>query len=243
MSRTSSSVCGANLTEGSVRPVRSSARAILQPVLRHEREVVLLVEDLAADLRIPLPELADLPVLPGDQLLVQRRDLDVEVELRQVEVGREAPDDVALPVPLDVEGRGLVLPGDPVEVQELSELSLGGVRERDGVALREGLERLRGRAHDPPATARLRFDRVPSRSVHTWSSAIANTPWPFRRRSITASGEWASYTPRPSDIRVTPCGGRFIDCRCSTAFRTRCSEIPVSSSFLITRSVTRSWNE
>ena len=48
------------------------------------------------------------------------------------------------------------------------------------------------RAHDPPVAARLRFERVPSRSLQTWSSAIAKTPCPVWRRSITASAEWAS---------------------------------------------------
>ena len=93
---TSSSVCGANLTapkstvSRSLRVVGSGlTRRILQAVLRHQRQVVALVEDLAPDLGVPLAEAADLPVLLRDELLVERRDLDVEVVDREVEVGRE----------------------------------------------------------------------------------------------------------------------------------------------------------
>src|SRR5215210_1636745 len=244
----SDSVCGANFTPGSLRAGRRSAGAILEAVLRHERQVVPLVEDLAPDLRVPLAELPHFPVLPGHQLLVERRDLDVEIELRQEEVGGESADDVSLAIPLDVERRGFVVPGDPVEVEQLRELALGGMGETDGVTLRQRLPHrcdrgLGSRTHDPAAAARRRLERVPSRSFHTWSRAIANTPWPFCRRSITASGECASYTPRPSDISVTPCAGRFMDFRCSTAFRTRCRDTPVSRSFLMTLSARRSWNE
>ena len=73
----------------------------------------------------------DLAVLLGHELLVEGRDLDVEVELGQVEVGREALGRVALAVPVDVEGRGLVAPLDLVEVQQLRELPLAVVSEPD----------------------------------------------------------------------------------------------------------------
>src|SRR5688500_17945368 len=157
----SASVCGANFTASSVRADRSSAGAVLEPVLRDEREVVALIEDLAPDLRIALAQLTDLPVLPGDELLVQRGDLDVEVELREEEVRGEATHHVALTVPFDVERCRLVVPDDAVEVEQLGELALGSVGETDRFALGEGLQRGcdRGhgsRAHDPPAAARLR---------------------------------------------------------------------------------------
>src|SRR5688572_29017122 len=166
ISSISDPVCGVNFT-GEVYEGLTSAGAVLEAVLRDEREVVPLIEHLASDLRIALPELPDLPVLPGHQLLVERGDLDVEIELRKEEVGGESTDDVPLTVPLDVEGSGLVVPGDPVEVEELCELALRGVGEADGVALGQSF---------------------PSRSFHTWSRAIAKTTCPFCRRSITASG-------------------------------------------------------
>src|SRR5205085_5190441 len=167
-----------------------------------------LVEDLAAHLRITFPETSDLPVLFRDELLVQRGDLDVEVVLREVEVRRELLDHVPLLVPLQVEGGRLVLPFDLIEVEESRELALAVVRESNGVA---AWGRRIGR-HDqgqaPPAEAapRVFFPpeadpeadleadledllRLPSRSVATLSTAIANTPWPLERRSTTASGE------------------------------------------------------
>src|SRR5436190_869831 len=169
------------------------ARQSLEPVLRDEREVVALVEALAAHLRIAFPESSDLSVLLRDELLVQRGDLDVEVVLRQVEVRGELLDDVPVLVPLQVEGGRLVLPFDLIEVEESRELALAVVRESNGVA---AWGRRIGR-HDqgqaPPAEAAPRgflpFVRLPSRSVATLSTAIANTPWPLERRSTTASGE------------------------------------------------------
>src|SRR6187397_2677526 len=119
---TSSSVCGANLMPNAQssrkfasgpspsRGPRRSAGDVLEAVLGHQRQVVALVEDLAVDARIQLPQATHLPVLLRDQPLVERRDLDVQVVLRQVEVGREPLDDVAVAVPLQVERRGLVGP-------------------------------------------------------------------------------------------------------------------------------------
>jgi hypothetical protein len=98
--RTSSSVCGANLISdhavygrrrgragdvgsapAATRPGGSALAAgeVLEPVLGDEGQVVALVEDLAIHARIQLAEPPDLAVLLGDQALVERRDLDVEV--------------------------------------------------------------------------------------------------------------------------------------------------------------------
>src|SRR4029077_19820722 len=46
-----------------------SAGRVLEAVLRDERQVVPLVEDLAADLRVAFPQPADLSVLLRDQFL------------------------------------------------------------------------------------------------------------------------------------------------------------------------------
>jgi hypothetical protein len=73
----------------------------------------------------------DLSVLLRHELLVERRDLNVEVELWEVEVGREPVRDVAGAVPVDVESRRLVEPLDLVEVEELRELALAVVGELD----------------------------------------------------------------------------------------------------------------
>src|SRR5262245_32967699 len=144
---TSSSVCGANLMPNAQSSRNSgpagsvpahpagSAGDVLEPVLVHEGQVVALVEDLAVGARIELAQSADLPVLLGDQPLVQRRDLDVQVVLRKVEVRGEPLHHVAVAIPLQVERCGLVLPVDLVEVQQLRELAFACVRERHGVAL------------------------------------------------------------------------------------------------------------
>src|SRR3954452_1181201 len=195
ISRTSSSVWGANLIrnvslaaghpdDGLGRPRRNalrragpSARDVLEPVLRHERQVVALVEDLAVDPGVQLAQAPNLAVLLRDELLVQRRDLDVQVVHRQVEVGCEALRRAAVAVPLEIERPGLVLPIDLIEVEQLRELALAGVGETEGVALGRGYGRS-GLAHAPPAEAvrgrfRFCFAIDPSRSVHTLSTAIA----------------------------------------------------------------------
>src|SRR4029450_3590355 len=180
-------------------PTRPLARHVLEPVLGHERQVVALIEDLAVDPRIELAQAADLAVLLGHEPLVERRDLDVEVVHRQIEVPREALDHVAVSVPFEVERRRLVVPLDLVEVQQLGELALAGVSEGNRVAReRRGLGR-RALGHAPPAARALPpffpafLARVPSSSVHTLSTAIAKTPCPLASRSTTASGDstWA----------------------------------------------------
>jgi hypothetical protein len=105
----------------------------LESVLHEQAEVVTLVEDLAPHLRVPLAETADLAVLLRDQLLVEGRDLDVLVVRGKVEVGGEPLGDVALGVPVDVEGARLVVPFDLVEVEKPSELPFGIVGKGDGL--------------------------------------------------------------------------------------------------------------
>src|SRR5205823_191197 len=100
----------------------------------------------------------------------------------------------ALLVPLQVERAGLVLPFDLVEVQEAGELPLAGVGKADAIALQAVRGGSRGRVHDPPARTARRpalfvLASDPSRSVHTLSTAMANTPCPLERRSTTASGD------------------------------------------------------
>jgi hypothetical protein len=106
----------------------------LESVLHEQAEVVPLVEDLAPHLRVALAETADLAVLLRDQLLVEGRDLDVLVVRGEIEVGGEPLGDVALRVPVDVEGTGLVVPFDLVEVEKPGELPFGVVGKGDGLA-------------------------------------------------------------------------------------------------------------
>src|SRR6185312_15967240 len=61
-------------------------RRRLEAVLHQELQVVALVEHLDLHVGVELDQPARLAVLLGDQLLVERGDLDVEVVRRQVEV-------------------------------------------------------------------------------------------------------------------------------------------------------------
>src|SRR5439155_7154877 len=134
------------------------------------------------DLRVQLPEAADLPVLLGHQLLVQRGDLDVQVVRGEVEVRGESLDGVAVRVQLQVERARLVLPVDLIEVQQPRELALARVSEGHGVAgERLGDPGGAPGAQAPPALATggfpacRRFPTEPSRSVQILSRAMANT--------------------------------------------------------------------
>ncbi len=110
----------------------------LEAVLDQQMEVITLIEDLAVDQRVGLLQEPDLAVLLGDQLLVHRRDLDVQILVREVEVGREAGSRFAIVVELDGERGGFVLPRQTVEVEESGKLTLAVVGKSDAVC--SGLE-------------------------------------------------------------------------------------------------------
>ena len=80
--------------------------------LEQQHPEVPRVEQLDLDVRVQLAQPAQLAVLLAHELLLERRELDVQVEVGQVEVGREALDDVAVEVPADREGVRLVGPAD-----------------------------------------------------------------------------------------------------------------------------------
>ena len=136
--------------------VGDELRRRLEPVLHEEVQVVALVEHLDVHLGIQLREPARLAVLLGDQLLVQRGDLDVEVVRREVEVRAERLRRVAVAVGFEHERARLVLPVDGVEVEELRELPFGVVREP------HLLVRQRSEMSQPPgcAVARRRARRI-----------------------------------------------------------------------------------
>jgi hypothetical protein len=133
-----------------------------QPVLDQEVHVVALIEDLAAHVRIERHKPPDLAVLLGDELLIERCDLDVEVEVGQVEVGCEALARVAVPVPFDIETGGFVAPRDLIEVEQLGELALAVVGEVDALVR--------------PWTGRLRFDLELCFRDDQPSSALPSAP-------------------------------------------------------------------
>lgn len=106
-------------------------RRRLQPVLHQQAEVVALIQHLDANVGIELPQPSSLAILLRDELLVERRDLDVEVVRRKVEVGSEGLRRIAVTIAFEDELPGLVLPRDVVEVEQLGELPLRVVREPD----------------------------------------------------------------------------------------------------------------
>ena len=100
------------------------------PELEQQHPEVARVEQLDPDVRVELAQPAELAVLLAHQLLLERGQLDVQLDVREVEVGREALDDVPVQVPADRERVGLVGPADVVEVEDARELGLARMRER-----------------------------------------------------------------------------------------------------------------
>ncbi|MGC2241635.1 MAG: hypothetical protein WA726_12450 [Acidimicrobiia bacterium] len=88
-----------------------------------------MIEDLAADLGVQLLEAANLAILLGDQLLAHRGDLDVEIVIREIEIGSEELRGAPVLVPGDGERGRLVIPGDTIEIQEKRKLPLAVVSE------------------------------------------------------------------------------------------------------------------
>ena len=177
---------------------RTLALFVVQPVLDHEVQVVALVEDLAAHVRVQLAELPHLAVLLGDEALVHRGDLDVDALFGKVEVGRERANRGALLVPFDGKRRRLVVPLDVVEVEEARELPLALVSEVDRVRLPYRVER--GAQGVPTSAAGSSSSAAasadsgksswiwPCSSCSTGPTAMPNTPWPRWKMSTTSSG-------------------------------------------------------
>src|SRR5207247_11000303 len=90
------------------------------------------VEQLDANVRVELTEPPQLAVLLADEALPERGQLDVELEVWEPEVGREALGHNAVQVPQDGERMRLVLPFDAIEVEDAGELRLARVGERGG---------------------------------------------------------------------------------------------------------------
>src|SRR6187551_505345 len=109
----------------SSRTLSVVSRRLRQAVASGDPLEVALVEQLDLDLRVELPQLAELPVLPRDERLLHHGHLEIEVLLGEVEVGRERLDDLPLRVALEDERRRLVEPRDAVVVEDLRVLELG----------------------------------------------------------------------------------------------------------------------
>ena len=116
------------------------------PELQHQHPEVAGVEQLDADVGVELTQPPQLAVLLAHEALLERRELDVQVDVGQVEVGREALDDRAVERPQHGERVRLVLPADVVEVEDPRELRLARVGERGRVG-----DGLGGAGHPAPA--------------------------------------------------------------------------------------------
>jgi len=92
-------------------------------------KIVPLVEDLALDVGIQLPEAPNLLVLACDEFLRHRRDLDVDIVFWHVEVWLEELRRFTGVVPFDWEFSRLVLPVNTVEIEESRELPFAVVGE------------------------------------------------------------------------------------------------------------------
>ena len=232
-------------------------RRRLEPVLHEEVQVVALVEHLDLDLGVQLAQAARLAVLLRHELLVQRRDLDVEVVRGEVEVGRERLHRVAVAVTLERERARLVVPLDAVEVEQLRELPLRVVREadllvrerlRDGSAPLGGASRVRrgGRGRcaragsGAPVRGQLEEARLSSCTTLP-SGTMLRTPWPRRTRSTRSSPSRArtEFVPSRTMLAVSSDSPRSSR-RYSIALRAVASFTPASRRLFTTLSRTRS---
>ena len=76
---------------------------LFETVFHQKVQVVALVKDLALDVRIKLSQPSHLSVLLGNELLIKSGYLDVEIILREIEVGSEPLSRNPVAIPLDVE--------------------------------------------------------------------------------------------------------------------------------------------
>jgi hypothetical protein len=97
-----------------------------------------LIEDPALDPGIERLQAPGLAVLLRHQLLIEGRDLDVAIERREIEVGREPLRGITAAIPFDVERRRLVGPLDLIEVEQLGELKLAVVRKPRALVGKKG---------------------------------------------------------------------------------------------------------
>lgn len=112
----------------------------LEAVLDKKVQVVTLVEHLAPHIGVQLSKPFDLSILLRDKLLTHRRDLDVEVVVREVEIGFEQFYRFVEVIPLDWELSRLVVPLDAVEVEKSREFPFAVVCEVGEVGRRRPKE-------------------------------------------------------------------------------------------------------
>src|SRR5581483_1237411 len=179
---------------------------------------VALVEELDLHVGIALAELAELAVLPRHERLLHDGHLEVEVLLRQEEVGREGLQDAAVLILREDERARLVLPGDPVEVEDLRALEFRLVLEvgwlRPAIRLENGVFHHHFGEDTSGFGRRNRGEQ--ERSARRWHGFDS-----FRRRRSSSSStarrprtpsRWAacssSCSPSSPTARTSPSGSR-----------------------------------
>jgi hypothetical protein len=126
----------------------------LEAVFLDQVEIIPLVEDLAADVRIETTKGPYFAVLFGDELLAHRGDLYEEVVVGKVEVGSEILVGPPFAVPGDGERPRLILPGDSVEIEERGKLALTVMSELMRDRSDAGVNLIRGLESQEPSAAR-----------------------------------------------------------------------------------------
>lgn len=76
---------------------------LFETVFHEKVQVVALVKDLALDVWIKLSQPSHLSVLLSNELLIESSYLDVEIILREIEIGSEPLSGNSVTIPFDIE--------------------------------------------------------------------------------------------------------------------------------------------
>src|SRR5579871_1730912 len=200
-------------------------------------QVITLIQHTDLHVGIQLDEAPRFAVLLRNEPLVERRDFDVEVVGRQVEVGTERLRRVAVAITFEGERTRFVLPRDRIEVEQLRELSLRVVREAH-LLVRKLLHAPIGSYCPTAGNDNCTASWI---SCTTGARLNENTPWPSRIKSSHSSSVSAITTLDPPSMTMRTDARSLPNLRNdSTALRADCNARPASSICLMTRNSTRS---
>lgn len=102
---------------------------LIHAVFDHHVAEIASLEQFHVNVWVKLSETSDLSVFSSDQLWAQRCELNVEIFIHQIEVGRKCFNHMAIVVPRQRKCAWFVLPIDPVVVENVSKLLLYGMSE------------------------------------------------------------------------------------------------------------------
>jgi hypothetical protein len=142
-----------------------------EAVLDQQVEIVALVKHFALNVRMVLSEKPHLSVLLRHELLTHRRDLYVDVILREVEVRPEVSDWISVVIPFESECVWLVFPVDSVEIQQPRKFLFAVVGELSEIGRGWPEEVLCSQIPDAPACF------SPRSGPNSWSGkSLCNSP-------------------------------------------------------------------